>query len=247
MEKARISAVVLAKNEQARIGTCLQSLSWCDERIVIDDNSTDKTISIAKKYGATVYTRSLDSDFAAQRNFALTKAKNEWVLFIDADEQVPSALAKEIAFAMQTTKDGFYLKRHDTLWGKTLTHGEQSAAFLRLARKGKGKWVGKVHETWKIQKNTHLLQHPLLHFPHQTLAAFLEEINVYSTIRAKELYQKGETANWLSILFHTKGKFIQDYFIRLGFLDGIEGFIVALLMSFHAFLVRGKLWQLTNK
>lgn len=245
-----ISALILAKNESTNLSDCLASLAWCDERIVVDDNSTDDTAAIAKKYNATVVRHDLQADFSQQRNFALTKAKNEWVFFVDADERVSQNLATEIQkkLAESTRYDGFMVRRLDSMWGKVLMHGEQGdIKLLRLAKKESGKWVGKVHEVWHVKGKVGMLDYPLLHFPHQTLAEFLREINTYSTIRAEELYEKGVRANMLSIILHAKGKFLQDYIYKGGFLDGTEGFLVAMLMGFHAFLVRGKLWQKTNK
>ena len=171
-----ISALILAKNESANLGNCLASLLWCDERIVVDDNSTDDTAAIAKKYNATVVRHDLKADFAQQRNFILSKAKNDWVLFVDADEQVPQNLALEIQkkLAENTKYDGFVVRRLDSLWGKVLMHGEQGdIKLLRLAKKESGKWVGKVHEVWQVQGKIGTLTHPMLHFPHQTLVEFL--------------------------------------------------------------------------
>lgn len=244
-----ISAVILTKNEEKNIEECLQSLRWCSEKIVIDDESVDKTVALAKKHGATVFIHPLHGDFSQSRNYGLEKAKNDWVLFVDADERVSVALAHEIQhkIAIQAG-DGYFLKREDHMWGKVLIHGEQgNVQLLRLAKKGKGKWKGKVHEVWKIDGTTSLLENSLQHFPHPTIAEFLKEINFYSTLRAKELHGKGATATWFSILLYTKAKFFQDYFVKLGFLDGIEGFVAAMLMSMHSFLVRGKLWQYTKK
>lgn len=245
----KISAIILTKNEEKNIEDCLKRLTWCDEMLVIDDNSSDKTVELAKKHRATVIEHSLENDFAQSRNFSLEKAKGEWVLFVDADERVSEKLRDEIVKQIQNdTVDGFFLKREDVMWGKVLRHGEQgNSRFLRLAKKRSGKWSGKVHEVWNITGTTSLLENPLQHLPHPTLSEFLQEINFYSTLRAEELHKSGKTANWLSILFYTKAKFVQDYFVKLGFLDGIEGFITALLMSFHSFLVRGKLWQLGQK
>lgn len=245
-----ISAVVLTKNEEKNIQACLESLSWCSEIIVIDDNSADETALLARKHGTTVYSHSLDNDFSQQRNFALTKAKYDWVLFVDADERVSGDLKKEIEKSIEHSQGtaGFFLKREDTMWGKVLNHGEQgNIQLLRLAKKGSGKWVGKVHEVWDVKSTTQQLENPIYHFPHPTVAQFLAEINMYSTIRAKELHNQGKKADWLSVLLYAKGKFAQDYFFKFGFLDGTEGFLVAIIMSFYSFLVRGKLWQLGEK
>jgi glycosyltransferase involved in cell wall biosynthesis len=246
-----ITAIVLTKNEEKNIEACLDSISWCDERIVIDDHSSDKTVEIAKKKGAIVFARDMQNDFADQRNFALTKAKGDWILFIDADERVSNALWYEI---MQHTSEsiedftGFYIRRQDTMWGKVLQHGETgNITLLRLAKKGAGKWQGKVHEEWKIQGKTAHLKNALDHFPHPTVAEFLREINFYTDLRAAELFKKKTTVSWISILAYPKAKFILNYFFKRGFLDGLPGFVFAMLMSFHSFLVRGKLWLMWQK
>ncbi len=245
-----ISAIVLTKNEEKNIEDCLASLSWCDEIIVIDDNSTDATAEIAKKHKTTVVSHALGSDFAKQRNFGLEIAKGDWILFVDADERISDALASEIKRKAQNANfkaNGYFIKRHDHLWGKVLKHGEQGkGTFLRLVRKGRGKWTGSVHEVLRVKGPTAILTHPIEHFPHPTLAEFLHEINFYSSLRATELHKQGAHVHWLDIIIYPRAKFLQDYVYKLGFLDGIEGFIAALIMSFHSFLVRGKLWLLTK-
>lgn len=246
-----ISAIILTKNEEKNIEACIKALQGCEEIIVIDDNSNDKTTQIAKKLGATVFIHSLQNNFSDQRNFGLEKAKNEWVLFIDADERVSKALSDEILQTIQNPFDpftGYFTKRTDILWEKELRHGEvANIKLLRLAKKSSGKWQHPVHETWNIKGQIGELKKPLLHYPHQSIAEFLKELNFYTDLRAKELYDQKITSSFLSIIFYTKGKFFVDYFYKLGFLDGIPGLIVAILMSFHSFLVRGKLWLLWQK
>ncbi|HWY80268.1 MAG TPA: glycosyltransferase family 2 protein [Candidatus Sulfotelmatobacter sp.] len=246
-----ISAIVLTKNEEKNIEACLESIAWCDERIVIDDHSDDKTVEIAKRKGAKVFSRFLQQDFADQRNYGLEKANGDWVLFVDADERISSALWYEI---MQHTSEsfedysGFYIKRQDTMWGKILRYGETgNIMLLRLAKKGVGKWEGKVHEKWKVSGKTIVLINALDHFPHTTVAEFLKEINFYTDLRAEELFQKKMQSNSLSIIVYPKAKFILNYFFRRGFMDGLPGLVFAVLMSFHSFLVRGKLWLMWQK
>lgn len=241
-----ISSVILVKNEEKNIADCLASLSWCDEILVIDDNSSDKTIVIAEKRGAKVFSHPLQNDFAKQRNFGLEKAKGEWVLFIDADERVTPQLWYEI---MQYTNDasnlntGFYLRRVDHIWGRELRHGETgNIKLLRLAKKDAGMWEGSVHEKWDIKGKTTTLQNALMHYPHQSIKEFLSEINFYSDLRAKELHKKKVKAYWWSIIMYPFAKFMLNFILKLGFLDGLAGLVFALMMSFHSFLVRGKLW-----
>lgn len=246
-----ISAVVLTKNEEKNIEACLESVCWCDEKIVIDDHSEDKTVEIAKKKGAKVFPRFMENDFADQRNYGLEKAKGDWVLFVDADERVSSALWYEI---MQHTSDsidnysGYYIRRQDTMWGRVLKYGETgNIRLLRLAKKDTGKWKGKVHEEWKVRGKITILKNPLDHYPHPNVTEFLREINFYTDLRAQELFSKKIKSNWFTIIAYPKGKFILNYFFRFGFLDGLPGLVFALLMSFHSFLVRSKLWLLWKK
>lgn len=242
-----ISVVILTKNEEKNIKACLESLSWCDEKIIIDDHSEDHTLEIAQKLGAKTYSRQL-INFSDQRNFALEKAKSDWVLFVDADERISQALWYEI---MQYINDsvenfsGFFLKRIDVIWDRELKYGESGTMkLLRLAKREAGKWTGTVHEKWNISGKTETLNNPLYHYPHQTVGDFLKEINKYTDLRAKELFKQGVRTNWFLILLYPKAKFLVNYILRFGFLDGLPGLLTTLMMAFHSFLVRAKLWLL---
>ncbi len=242
-----ISAVVLAKNEERNIERCIASLLWCDEIVVIDDNSKDKTVSKAKKYKVKLYQRSLHNNFAQQRNFGLENASSEWIFFVDADEVVTDRLQKEIVSIIhsENTLNAYSFKRKDTMWGRELSYGESgNIRLIRLGKKGSGMWKGNVHERWNVKGPVGALTESLRHYPHQTVYEFVSEINYYSTIRAKELYKKNVSAHGIDLVIYPKAKFIYNYFLRLGCMDGIEGFLLAVMMSFHSFLVRAKLWLL---
>lgn len=243
-----LSAVVLTKNEEKNIKKCLESLSFCDEVLVIDDYSSDKIVQLAKSQGAKVFKQVLRGDFAAQRNFGLSKARGEWVLFVDADEIVSSALAEEIASNIQhptSSTNGFYFRRKDKFLGRWLKYGETShVRLLRLGRKNAGKWQGKVHEIWQVKGKKKTLKNPLLHKRDLTTGQFLARLNFYSSIRAEQLYQQGIKTNIFLVTLYPLAKFFQNYFFHLGFLDGTCGFIFAMMMSLHSFLVRGKLWMM---
>lgn len=244
-----ITVVILAKNEEEHIGDAIDSVLFCDEVLVIDDESQDKTPEISKKKGARVVGRKLDRNFSDQRNYALGLSKNEWVLFLDADEIVSNDLKEEILKVVSdNTRDGFYIPRQDILFGKSLKYGELAGKkFLRLGKKNAGKWIGAVHEVWEVQGKTGTLKSPIKHIPHETLSEFITEVNFYSTLRAEELHRQGNTVSALSILLYTKGKFFYVYILKLGFLDGIPGIIVSIMMTFHSFLTRSKLYLLTHR
>lgn len=246
---AKISVVVLIKNEEKNIERCLRSLVWADELILIDDGSDDKTIGIAKKFGAKVYHHPLENNFANQRNFGLSKALNDWVFFVDADEEVPIELKSEILREVSNNKEvrGFYLKRKDSFFGKWLNFGETAGIqLLRLGKRGEGNWRRGVDEVWEIKGETKTLTSPLLHYPHPTLKEYLESINERSTLNAEIFYNERKRITLLEWL-KPGAKFFQNYFIKLGFFDGVPGFLVAVFMSFHSFLVRGKLYLLWRK
>jgi len=247
-----ISAVILTHNNQEMIGDVLDTLKWCDERIIVDDNSTDKTLEVVKPYNATVIQHVLVDDFAAQRNIGLGKAKGEWVLFVDSDELVPVALQKEILKAIRQQADrvqGYYISRKDILFGRELKYGETAnVKLLRLAKKtAAGTWERKVHETWNVQGSVAYLTTPLLHYPHESISQFLRQINRYTTINARVFYNERKRVSSWQIIAYPIAKFIQNYLFRLGFLDGVAGFVIAMMMSFHSFLTRGKLWELQQK
>jgi len=251
-----LSVVILTKNEEKNILDCLETVSWADEVIILDDSSDDRTVEIAENLGLKnlrVIKKELQSDFSEQRNYAVEKAKNEWILFIDADERVTPQLRSEINdFLIEEKKNhrfnGMHIKRKDMLWGKLLKHGETgNIKLLRLGKKNSGKWYGKVHEEWIVNGDTDTFVNYILHFPHQTISEFLKEINFYTTIRAAELYANKRRTSLFQILAYPKAKFCVNYFLKLGILDGLEGLIFAVLMSLHSFLVRGKLWLLWEK
>jgi len=250
----KISAVILTKNEEGNLDRCLKSVSFCDEIVIIDDFSSDKTVEIAKRYKAKVCKRELNNDFSNQRQFAFNKASGEWLLFIDADEEVSLELKKDIKnvlFQGNQKIVAYYIKRRDIWWGRELRYGEtqkvRNKGLIRLIKKNHGQWYGLVHEVLKTKEATSCLSGFLNHYPHPTLTEFINDINRYSSLRAKELFSQKKGTNTCQIIFYPFLKFLLNYFIYLGFLDKAPGFVYAFMMSFHSFLVRVKLYQLTHK
>ncbi len=243
-----ISAVVLSYNDEKTIGIAISHVQWCDEVLVIDDFSRDKTRAIAKRLGATVFRRNLDDNFADQRNFGLSKAKGPWVLFVDSDEIITPQLAGEIRRVISGSAVGYYFKRRDYLFGRWLNHGETSnVRLLRLAKKHAGRWVRPIHEVWSVKGETGELREPILHYPHPNVAQFIEDINRYTTLNAAYLYSQKIRCSFWHIVGYPAAKFFVNYFWYLGLLDGTAGIVHAILMSFHSFLTRAKLYMLWRK
>jgi len=222
-------------------------LGWCDEVIIVDDYSEDETINKCQMSNVKcqIYQRHLKGDFAGQRNFGLKKAKGDWVLFLDADERVSQALREEITNCQLriANYNGFYLKRKDFFGGRWLKYGETAnVKLLRLAKKDAGCWKRRVHEVWEVKGKIGELKKPILHYPHPTISDFLKQINFYSTLHAQAFREEKVKPSLWRIIFYPLGKFFQNYIWRRGFLDGMPGLIVALMMSFHSFLAQSKLY-----
>jgi len=248
-----LSLLLLTHNEQENIKkywTWLDSCPRINEIIVIDDNSTDDTQKELKKLENShrqikIFKRDLAGDFAQQRIFGLSETTNNWVLWLDADEVPSSELIEYINNIDTSQHNAFSFKRSDIFLGKELKHGETAdSRFIRLFNKNFGLFEGKVHETWIPTSSVLSTNHIINHYSHPSLYPFIQKINFYSDIRAKELLSQGVKVSLLEIIIYPFAKFITDYIFKLGFLDSTPGIIMALSMSLHSFLVRAKLWHL---
>jgi len=248
-----LSAVILTKNEADKISSLIKSLSFADEVVVIDDYSTDKTTSYAKKLKARVYKRHLNNDFASQRNFGVSKAINKWVLFVDADEIVSKVLAKEILKSIKSKNvNGFYVQRWGYWLGKEMRWGEWSSSkilkkyghnkLLRLAKKDEGIWKRRVHEYWDVKGRVAELKSPLIHKSQSSLKKLLQTASFQAQLHATANKEEGKRATFLHVTTFPLAKFIVSYFFKQGFRDGTHGFVHIALMSFHSFLAWSQLY-----
>ena len=251
-----ITAVVITKDDEEYIRRCITGVAFCNEVIIIVDSLINETSEIIQKLKGGVYgsklkiiNRPLNNNFAKQRNFGLKKAKNGWVLFVDSDEIVDSNLGKEIVYAVKSKKyKGYYLMRRDYIWNTKLNYGDPGRVkLLRLAKRESGEWVRSVHEYWDVKGRKGVLRNPLLHYPHQTLREFVKKIDYYSEIHAEANLNVGKKASLFKIFFYPFFKFIDNYFLKLGFFDGIPGLLSAAMMSFHSYLSWSKLWLKRNR
>lgn len=250
----KISLLVLCKNESENLkkwGSWIHQIDTINEIILVDDESTDDSLEIVKKLETKdltvkTYTKKLNNDFSEQRRFALSNCSNDYIFWLDPDESPSSEL---IIFLnnFDFRHDNYSFKRQDIFIGHELHHGETASNyFVRLFNKKDGQFIGKVHEVWQPNSPTIKTNLNIIHQSHRDLTSFFNKINFYSTVRAQELFEQKVNTNLFLILLYPKVKFIQNYFFRLGFLDGTAGIILALGMSFHSFLVRAKLWKLLH-
>ncbi len=246
-----LTAIVLTKNEAFNIVDCLAALNFATDRLVLDCGSTDGTRALAAAAGASVMERAFD-DFSSQRNFALAQADTDWVLMIDADERVPEALAAEIATAIgSTAEDGpsaFRLSRNNLYLGRPLRFcGAGRDEVIRLFRRGHVEYANLVHETPRITGRVADLQTPLLHHTARTLAESIEKLAQYSPLSALELQRRGRRVSLAGIAGRTVARWLKVYLVKLGFLDGARGFLVAGFEAAGVFCKYSLLWDLNRK
>lgn len=244
----KLTAIVLTKNEESLIEKCLSSLSFCDEIVIIDDYSTDKTVAFAKNFGCRVYKRHLREDFSQQRNFGTKKARYPWILWIDADERVPDELRAEIEKAIGSTRfSGYLILRHDIFRSKELKFGGWTDYHVRLVLKDASHWVRAVHEHCLVDGNIGKLASPLMHYSHDSISAFIKSIEHYSNLHALANSAEGKYSSIIKIVLWPIAKFFVQFIAKRGYRDGMEGFIYAFMMSYHSFLAWSILWFYQQK
>jgi len=238
--REKVSGLIITYNEERNIREVLECFDFCDEIVVVDSFSTDKTIEIAKSFPQVNIFQNQFEDFTKQRNFALTHAKNDWVLFLDGDERITPKLKMEILKTVENpnAKDAYYFYRTFFLGRKKINFsGTQNDKNFRLFRKSKAHYSEnkKVHETLEVNGTVGVLRHKLLHYSFENYDQFKNKMLSYGRLKGKELQLKGEKYNfiiqWSKVIF----KFFKTYFIKLGILDGINGLKISYLQSVYVY------------
>ena len=251
LEKRRLlptlSVTVITKNEAHNIEACLRSVAFADEVIVIDSGSTDETVRLAVSMGAKVSECFDWKGFGIQKNRALALATSDWVLSIDADERVPPELQAEIRTVMNTPEfDAYSMPRLSSYCGQNMRHsGWYPDRTTRLFRRQSAQFSDDlVHERLLTSGKVGLLNFQLLHKSFINLEAVLEKTNLYSTAGAQSLLHKGKSASIGKALGHGIWAFVRTYFLRLGFLDGRLGLVLAISNAEGTYYRYLKLWLL---
>lgn len=248
---ARLSVIVITKNEESNIRECLQSVEWANDIVIVDAGSTDKTVPIAKKFTRKIYIRPWEG-FGRAKNYALTRCTGEWIFWIDADERVPPELAAEIQRTISAdngTIQGFSVPRKAFFLGKWIKHcGWYPGRVVRLFRKDAGSFTThNVHERLALKGKEGMLQSDLLHFTDPSLFHYFEKFNRYTSLAADELVEGAWRPGARHLLIRPLWTFLRMYVLRLGFLDGIHGFILSANSSFYVFTKYAKWWERTQE
>lgn len=227
----KLTVIVITKNEAHNIEDCLKSVSFADEIIVFDSGSTDNTVALCAPFTDKVTVTCDWPGDGPQKNRALATATSDWVLCLDADERVSPSLAKEIQETIQnTTFAAFDIPYQSTYCGKVIRFGDwRGESHIRLFQRGKAKFTEDiVHCHLKVQGKKGKLRAPIIHHPFHHLGAMLFKMNDYSTQSAKYRFAKGKKASLWTALSHSIWSFLRGYILKLGFLDGREGFLLAI-------------------
>lgn len=235
----KISAFIITKNEEINIEDCLKSLGWVDEIVVVDDFSEDNIETICKKYGARFF-KNRFTGFKDQKKYAMSLTANDWVLELDADERVSDKMKEAIMhlkFEDFNKYDGFEFKRKNYFWGKWVKHSGLYPDYkLRLYNKKRGKWTdNNIHERFIVNGSSKKIDAEIIHFQTMDLKTFFSKTIRYSLLSAQELFKNGKRAKWHHYTVRPVYTFLYRYFFRLGFLDGIQGFVVSVMGAIGTF------------
>ncbi|MBB4807642.1 glycosyltransferase involved in cell wall biosynthesis [Chryseobacterium defluvii] len=236
----KVSGLIITYNEEKNIREILGCFDFCDEIIIVDSFSTDKTLEIARTFPSVKIIQNTFEDFTQQRNLALDHAKNDWILFLDGDERITPPLRQEIIKELNKPdkKDAYYFYRKFFFAGKPVHYsGTQTDKNFRLFRKSKARYVAekKVHETLQVNGTIGELKNKLLHFSVTDYESYKKKMVHYGILKGKELALKGKKFSILTQYSKTAFKFFKAYIMRLGILDGKEGYQLSYLQSLSVF------------
>jgi glycosyltransferase involved in cell wall biosynthesis len=250
LEKVPLSVAIITKNEEENIRACLESVSFARQIIIIDSGSTDKTLEIIAEFGCEIYSEEWRG-FGPQKQSAIEKCRLPWILVLDADERVPPQTAeiiKKIVTDPQTPETGFSFPRKNYFQGRWIKHaGWWPDRVIRLFRKESGQITSAtVHEAVEVEGVVGTLAFPIEHCTESSLTKILQKIDKYSTLGAYEAYKEGKSSSIFSAFTRAFFTFIQNYFLRLGLLDGKQGLTLAVTDSVNKFFKYAKLSELVR-
>ena len=244
-----VTATVITFNEAANIQAALESLSWADEIIVIDSESTDDTAAIARRFTDRVVVRPWPG-YIDQKNFAAAQATHDWIFSLDADERVTPALATEVQTLMErgARAGGYRVPRVTFHLGRWIRSTDWYPDYqLRLYDRRRARWAGRyVHESVKADGAVADLRGELLHFAYRDLAHHFQTMDRYTTLAARQMFEDGRRAGWVDLAVHPPAAFLRNYVLRGGFRDGVPGLIVSAMNARYVGLKFAKLWELCS-
>jgi glycosyltransferase involved in cell wall biosynthesis len=246
----RLSVAVITLDEEARLRRCLESVAWADEIVVVDAESHDKTVQIAREFTDRVIVRPW-AGFPAQKNFALDQCEGDWVLSLDADEEAAPELGHELVATVADPRacDGYAVRRRNMFLGRWIRYGGLYPDWqVRLFRRGRGRFAERaVHESVTVAGPVGRLAGHLIHRSYEGVRDFIERANRYSSLAAEQMIREGRRVRTAELIVRPLGRFLSMYVIQRGFLDGRRGLLLATLYAYYVFMRSAKLWEVTRR
>ncbi len=247
----KITATVITFNEEHNIAKALESLSWADEIVVVDSESTDRTVEIARRFTDRVFVRPWPG-YSAQKNFAAEQARNDWIFSLDADERVSPELAEEIEelkLSDSPEPAAFEMPRLTFYLGRWIKHSGWHPDYkLRLYDRKRARWRGDyVHETLEVDRRVQRIKGNIVHYTVRNASEHHLRMDRYTTLAAEQLFSQGKHVSVGSLLFYPAVVFLRSYIFKLGFLDGIPGLAIARFAAHYEFLKNLKLWEMRKE
>jgi len=249
--KHTLSVVVSAYNEEKKLGTCLASvMGFADEIIVVDNTSSDGTVKIAKSFKADVYKRENFLMLNINKNVGFEKAKGDWILNLDADEEVTGELKNEIQQILRAdlseAKRGYWIPRKNIIFGKWIQYGLWwPDNQLRLFQRGKGKFACRhIHEYIEVDGETGELSCPYIHYNYDSISQYLNKLERCTTSEALALKESHYQLSWFDAIRFPVSDFIKIFFAQNAYKDGLHGLVLSLFQGFYSFIVFTKLWEM---
>jgi glycosyltransferase involved in cell wall biosynthesis len=249
----KISVVVNTRNEEENIKRCLESVKWANEIIVVDMHSEDRTVEIAKKMGAKVFNHKYTLYVEPARNFAISKAAGDWILILDADEEVSPFLAKTLQELIEKPQDLTYfrLPRKNIIFNKWIKHSNWWPDYnIRFFKKGSLHWSAKIHSVPLTRGEGSDLEakeiNAINHYNYQTISQYIERLSRYTKIQSEDLIESDYRFDWRDMLKKPMGEFLSRFFAGEGYRDGLHGLVLSLLQAFSELVKYLRVWEKEN-
>jgi glycosyltransferase involved in cell wall biosynthesis len=249
MSREKISACITAGDEEHNIRRCLESLRWADEIVVVDSFSKDRTVEICREYTSRIYQHEW-LGYIGQKNLIKDLSAGPWILFVDADEEVSPQLRDEILDEFESGRntdfDGYEFPRMVFYMGKWIRHGEWYPDLkMRLFRKDRGTCAGsEPHDRTTVPGEVRRLKGHLYHYTYDNLRDQIKTLNDFSTITARTMFKTGKKFSWSDLFFRPPIRFFKAFFLKRGFMDGMLGWVIAVISAYGVFLKYAKLYEL---
>src|SRR3989442_3799228 len=246
-----IAAIAITKNEERKITACLESLKWVDEMIVVDAESSDCTVELARAYTPKVFVRTWPG-YGPQKNFAMAQATADWIMIVDADERVSPELQVEIrqiiALPPNDKVSAYRVPRRNFYYGRWVKWGGTYPDYqIRLFRRGTARYNDvRIHENLIVNGKIETLNGHLDHYTETRLDEHFTKFDLYTTLAAQEKSKSRSVVRWSDLAFRPVVTLLKTYLLKQGFRDGIHGLIISVFASMYTFVKYAKLWELTQ-